>query len=98
MKRQDVLTKWNLIKLVVAKFVGVYNSIFVLNQKGKFLEDILQKALDLFTVKHPKTNSFLFIHYWLVLKDVPKWSYLKDLESEINFAPMKRKAPSYHHL
>jgi hypothetical protein len=31
MKRQDVLTKWSLIKLV-AKF-----------EKGKFLEDILQK-------------------------------------------------------
>jgi uncharacterized membrane protein YiaA len=47
MKRQEILTKWNLIKLVVAKFVGVYNSIFVLNRKGKFLEDILQKALNI---------------------------------------------------
>jgi uncharacterized membrane protein YiaA len=64
MKRQDVLPKWNLIKLVVAKFVGVYNSIFVLNEKGKFLEDILQKALDLFKVKHPKNSSFLFIIGW----------------------------------
>jgi hypothetical protein len=45
MKMQDVLTKWSLIKLV-ANF-----------EKGKFLEDILQKALDLFKMKHPKSSS-----------------------------------------
>ncbi len=30
--------------------------------------------------------------------NMPKWSYLKELEIEINLAPMKRKAPSYPHL
>jgi hypothetical protein len=35
MKKQDVLTKWSLNKLVVAKFVGVYNSIFCFEWEGK---------------------------------------------------------------
>jgi hypothetical protein len=37
------------------------------------LDDVLQNALELYKVKHPKQHSFFFIHCWLVLKDVPRW-------------------------
>jgi hypothetical protein len=38
------------------------------------LEGVLSKALELYKLKHPKNASFLFLHYWLLLKEVPRWS------------------------
>jgi hypothetical protein len=66
-------TKWGLIKHNIAKFCGVYNSVFALNESGISSQDVLEHALELYKVKHPKQLSFVFLHYWLLLKDVPRW-------------------------
>ena len=34
------------------------------------LNDVLQKALKLYKIKHLKQQCFVFIHCWLVLKDI----------------------------
>ncbi|CAK9196364.1 unnamed protein product [Sphagnum troendelagicum] len=67
--------KWGFIKHDVAKF-------FALNESGTSSEDTLQKVLELFNSKHPKKNAFVFIHCWLILKDVLRclrWSENKKL-------------------
>jgi hypothetical protein len=66
-------TKWGVIKHDIAKFIGVYNQVLGCRESGTSLDDVLQNALELYKVKHPKQHSFLFIHCWLVLKDVPCW-------------------------
>lgn len=66
-------TKWGLIKHDVAQFCGNYQPIITLNESATFSEDTLQKAFELFKSKHPKENAFVFIHCWLILKDVPRW-------------------------
>jgi hypothetical protein len=55
-------TKWGVIKHDVAKFIGVYNQILGLRESGASLDDVLQNALELYKVKHPKQHSFFFIH------------------------------------
>jgi hypothetical protein len=66
-------TKLGTIKHDVAKFIGVYNQVFGCRESGTSLDDVLQKALELYKIKHLKQLCFVFIHYWLVLKDVPHW-------------------------
>lgn len=66
-------TKWGVIKHDVAKFVGVYSQVLKLQESGTSLEDVLQQALELYRVKHPKQQGFLYIHCWMILKDVPRW-------------------------
>jgi hypothetical protein len=66
-------TKWGLIKHDVAKFYGIYNLVFALNESGTSSQDVLERALELYKVKHPKQLSFVFLHCWLLLKDVPRW-------------------------
>lgn len=61
------------IKHDVAKFVGVYSQVLKLQESGTSLEDVLQQALELYRVKHPKQQGFLYIHCWMILKDVPRW-------------------------
>ena len=59
------------IKHDVAKFLGVYLHVLKLQESGTSLEDVLQRALELYRVKHPKQQGFLYIHCWTILKDVP---------------------------
>jgi hypothetical protein len=66
-------TKWGLIKHDVAKFCGVYKQVLALNESGMSAEDVLERSLELYKVKHPKQLSFVFLHCWLLLKDVPRW-------------------------
>jgi hypothetical protein len=66
-------TKWGLIKHDVAKFCGVYKSVAALNESGTSAQDVLERSLELYKVKHPKQLSFNFLHCWLLLKDVPRW-------------------------
>jgi hypothetical protein len=33
----------------------------------------LQNALELYKTKDPKSNAFVFIRCWLILKDIPRW-------------------------
>jgi hypothetical protein len=64
----------------VVKFCGNYQTIVALNESGTSSEDTLQKVLELFNSKHPKQNVFVFIHCWLILKDVLRclrWSQNK---------------------
>jgi hypothetical protein len=60
--------------MTLQKFVECYNLVLALNKFGTTLEGVLSKALELYKLKHPKNASFLFLHYWLLLKEVPQWS------------------------
>ena len=82
----------------MSKFCGVYKSVLSLNQSGTSLEDVLERALDLYKVLHPKQQLFLFVHCWRILKDFLQWS---DLVSGLALLPLvrttimpKRKSPS----
>ena len=66
-------TKWGAIKHDVAKFVAVHSQVLNLNESGASLEDVLQRALELYRVKHPKQQGFLYLHCWTILKDIPRW-------------------------
>jgi hypothetical protein len=48
-----------------------------------------RKLLSFSSQKHPKQNAFVFIHCWLIFKDVPKWS--KTREESKNVTSMKQK-------
>ena len=66
-------TKWGAIKHDVAKFVAVHSQVLNLKESGTSLEDVLQRALELYRVKHPKQHGFLYMHCWTILKDIPRW-------------------------
>lgn len=66
-------TKWGIIKHDVAKFVGVYKQVYDCRESGTSLDDVLQNALELYKVKHAKQQSFVFLHCWLLLRDIPRW-------------------------
>ena len=66
-------TKWGSVKHDVAKFCGVYKTVLNSRESGTSLEDVLERALDLYKVRHPKQQPFVFVHYWRILRDVPHW-------------------------
>lgn len=45
----------------------------MLNESGTLSKDVLERSLELYKVKHLKHLSFVFLHCWLILKDVPRW-------------------------
>jgi Fe-S-cluster formation regulator IscX/YfhJ len=57
----------------VAKFVDINGQVFALNQFDTSLEDVLERSLELYKIKHPKQLSFVYLHCWTILKDVPCW-------------------------
>jgi hypothetical protein len=66
----------------------VFASVVALNESGTSQEDTLQKALDLYRVKQGKNQSFSFLHYWLILRELPR---LSDNREEVKkITPMKR--------
>ena len=71
--RRSLETKWGVIKHDVSKFCGVYKSILLLRESGTSGEDVLDRALDLYKVRHPKQQPFVFVHCWRLLKDIPRW-------------------------
>jgi hypothetical protein len=82
-------TKWGVIKHDVAKFCGIYKSVVALNESGTSAEDVLERALELYKVKHPKQLSFNFLHCWLY---VPRWW---DSPTEVQHRnTRKEKAPT----
>jgi hypothetical protein len=84
-------TKWGVIKHDVAKFCGVYKYVVALNESITSAEDVLERALELYKVKHPKQLSFNFLYCWLLLKDVPRWW---DSPTEVQHGnTRKEKAP-----
>ena len=64
-------TKWRIIKLDVAKFCVVYKSMFALKESYTSSKDVLECSLELNKVKYPRQYSFVFVHYWLLVKEVP---------------------------
>jgi len=62
-----------------------------LNKLGSSIEDTLHKALKLYKLKHLKNLELCFIHCWLLLKDVLRWSDL--LEDFKKTLAMKRPCP-----
>jgi hypothetical protein len=84
-------TKWGIIEHNVSKFVGVYGSVISLNELGSSIEDTLHKTLELYKLEHSKNLELCFIHCWLLLKDVPRWSDL--LEDFKKTLAMKRPCP-----
>ena len=67
-------TKWGVIKHDVSKFYGVYKSVLLLRESGTSAEDVLDRVLDLYKVRHPKQQPFVFVHCWRLLKDIPRWA------------------------
>jgi hypothetical protein len=61
------------IKYNVAKFVVVHSQVLNLKESGTSLEDVLQRLLELYRVKHRKQQGFLYLHCWTILKDIPPW-------------------------
>jgi len=55
----NLKTKWGVVKLDIAKFVGCYNFVLALYEYGTTLKDVLSKAWN-FTNSTPK-NCFIFI-------------------------------------
>jgi hypothetical protein len=90
-------TKWEIIKHDVAKFVGLHNQVLSMKESRVSLEDLLERALQLYKLKHPKQHSFVFLHCWLILKDVPRWAETREecrIRQQVRAAPMpKRKMP-----
>jgi hypothetical protein len=66
-------TMWSIIKHDVAKFTGVRKQVSSNKESGLSPDDVLQNALELYKVKHPKQHSFVFLQCWLNLKEVPRW-------------------------
>jgi hypothetical protein len=58
------------IKHDVTKIVGFYNFQLASNESRTTLEDVLSKVLELYKFKHPNNASFVFLHCWLLLKEV----------------------------
>jgi hypothetical protein len=50
------------MKYDVSKFCGVFNYCYANKQSGDGQDKIVQKALALYTLKHPKQLSFIFLH------------------------------------
>jgi hypothetical protein len=63
-------SKWGAIKHNVSKFTEIHSQ--DLRCSGASTSDILQEALELYKVKHPKGHSFSYLHCWYLLRDVPR--------------------------
>jgi hypothetical protein len=62
--------KMKVIKDDISKFVHCHGFVDALNKLGISIKNTLQDALELYKSKHPKQQSFILIHYWLLWKDV----------------------------
>jgi hypothetical protein len=60
--------------MTLQKKFGCYNCVRVLNESKTTLEDVISKALQLYKLKHLNNASFLFLHCWLLLKEMFRWS------------------------
>lgn len=65
-------SKWGTIKHDVSIFVGCYASVENSKQLGAS-EEVIEKALELYRLKHPKGGSFLHLHCWRILHEEPEW-------------------------
>ena len=66
-------TKWGHIKHDVGKFCGAYKQVYDCRVSGTSLEDVPEKVLEYYQDRHPKLQSFVYLHCWQLLKEVPRW-------------------------
>ena len=66
-------SKWSHIKHDVAKFTGVFKQVSDCRESRAFAEDVLERALEYYKDRHPKQQTFVFLHCWHLLKEVPRW-------------------------
>ncbi|KAG0588250.1 hypothetical protein KC19_2G228700 [Ceratodon purpureus] len=66
-------SKWSHIKHDVAKFVGAHKQVSDSRESGVSAEDVLERALEYYKDRHPKQQTFAFLHCWQLLKEVPRW-------------------------
>jgi hypothetical protein len=59
-------------------FVVCYATIASLSLSRKLTKDTIATELKLYKVQHMKGQSFTFIYYWLILKNVPRWASFCD--------------------
>jgi hypothetical protein len=52
-------TKWGAVKHDCAKFGSVYKAVSDCQESSTLLEDVMQRALELYKVKHPKQSPFV---------------------------------------
>jgi hypothetical protein len=57
----------------VSKFCSVFSYCYTNKQSGDGEDEIVQKALALYTLKYPKQQSFTFLYYWYILREHPRW-------------------------
>jgi hypothetical protein len=60
---QSLETKWGIIGHDVAKFVEVYNQVLPMRGSKVLPDDMLERKLQFYKVKHPKQQSFDFIRH-----------------------------------
>jgi hypothetical protein len=51
---------------IVVKFCKCHKAMVVLKESNNFQENILEKILEFYELKHPKHVTFTFISCWLV--------------------------------
>ena len=66
-------TKWGSIKYNILKFSKVFKQASACLEFGSSPYDLLQNTLELYKAKHPKQHCFVFIHCWLIFKEIPRW-------------------------
>ena len=71
---RSLKTKWGVVKHDVAKFCGVYKSVLSCRESGTSVDDILERAFELYKQRHPRQQPFVFLQCWRILKDVPRSS------------------------
>jgi len=60
------------------KFCNNHQALVVAFNENNFSnEDMFYKGLEFFKMKRPKKGSFVFIHCWLIFKDVFRWPKIK---------------------
>jgi DNA-binding XRE family transcriptional regulator len=66
-------SKWGMIKRDVARFIGIYKQVYNNKESGTSLDDVLRDALELYKVWDAQQHAFVYLHCWIVLKDIPRW-------------------------
>ncbi|KAL3683518.1 hypothetical protein R1sor_001540 [Riccia sorocarpa] len=61
------------------------------DESGTTEKKQIDKALQLYKVKHPKKCSFTFMSVWLIVKEIPRWEQPRD-EKRTPTMKLKRKA------
>ena len=67
-------TKWFVIEHVVAKIASRHAQCKDLWEFGTSNADVIAQALDLYQRQNVKGATFVYMHCWLLVKDIPRWN------------------------